>query len=787
MRSAPLAPAVPGASPFECREGRVHGLLALAVAMAAATPPPAAAQSGFAPDAFEDSVAKQLYTAAHANWKSLDESVLRYTAVIRQRAAVTIRALWRDRVIYHNETAVRAFWERENMPVVQVLGTRSEYPGREIAIREGDLNWLEDMPFDRPFEPGGEVLLGFPDQDDPATEPGDDYWLAHPLAEGADSLYRFRSGDTLTLSFPDGRRLRAIQLDVLAREADSHRISGSLWIEHDSGALVRAVYRLSREFDAMRDIDELREEEERGTFRFVPGLFKPWTFDLSVASVDYSLWDFKAWLPHSMRLEGQVAAGIIKFPVSMDVSYDIESVTLAEAEEADPEGGAGAMPPPSPPLKEVHFETRAEAMAFIARLLSEDESLTYEALEANEPGLVNSSWMIAPEERHLVAETPHIPPPIWKDAPGFPSDADLEEFIDKLEDLPAPSVAQAALGFHWGWARHDLIRYNRVEGPAIGGSLDWALGRRFSLDASGFFGLADLRPKVRLGLERSTALRRLSLGAFHELRPTDPAGRHLDFGNSLNAFLFGRDDGEYYRTTGADLAWRPPDGARPWYALRAYAERQSAVENQIDFALFRAFDGDGTFRPNIEADRVDEAGAEVRLSPWWGHEPGGVQMGAEVEGRWAVWRVPGEELRTAYQQAGATVRAIVPVSGGAWRRWNLGFEAGAGTTWGEAPVQRSWFLGGAGSLRGYSAAVLSGPSFARGRVELSRTFEAGSAIIFGDAGWAGDRDDIDSEDVLYGIGLGGSILDGLIRLDLSHGLKGPQRRFRVDLYLDAIL
>ena len=175
-------------------------------------------------------------------------------------------------------------------------------------------------------------------------------------------------------------------------------------------------------------------------------------------------------------------------------------------------------------------------MAFIAGLLSEDGNLTYEALEADERGLVNSSWMIAPEERHLVAETPDIPPPIWKDAPGFPSDADLEEFIDKLEDLPAPSVAQAALGFQWGWARHDLIRYNRVEGPAIGGGLDWALGRRFSLDASGFFGLADLRPKVRLGLERSTAVRRLSLGAFHELRPTDPAGRYLDLGNSLNAF-----------------------------------------------------------------------------------------------------------------------------------------------------------------------------------------------------------------------------------------------------------
>lgn len=760
-----------------------------AMAAAAAPPAAAAAQSGFAPGAFEDSVARHLYSAARANWKSLDESVLRYTAVIRQRSAVKIRALLRDRVVYRNETAVRAFWEREHMPVVQVLGTRSEYPGRETAIREGDLNWLEDLPFDRPFEPGGDHLLfGFLDRDNLSLEPrDDDYWLAHPLVEGADSLYRFRSGDTLTVSFLDGRRLRAIRLDVLAREADAHRIEGSLWIEPESGALVRAAYRLSREFNAMRDISDLREAEERGTFRYVPGLFKPWTFDITVATVDYSLWDFKAWLPRSMRLEGHLAAGVVRFPVSRDVSYDIESVTMAEDEEADPDRDAEAMPPPALPLKEVHFETRAEAMAFIAGLLSGDDGVAYEAVGDDEPGLANSSWMIAPEERHLVAESPHIPPPIWRDAAGFPSDAELEEFAEELADLPSSSPAQAALGFHWGWARHDLIRYNRVEGPAVGGGAEWAPARRFSLEASGFFGLADLRPKARLGLEHSTVRRRLSLGVFRELRATDPRGRHLELGNSLNAFLFGRDEGEYYLATGADLVWRSPGGVRESFALRAYAERQSAVRNGSDFALFRALDGDGTFRDNTEADHADEGGAELRWSPWWGHDAGSVKMGAEAEARWAVWRVPGEELRTAYRQAGVTLRAIVPVAGDGWRRWSLGFEAGAGTTWGDAPVQRSWFLGGAGSLRGYSATTLSGPSFARGRVELSRTFEAASTIVFGDMGWAGKRTDIDSDDVLYGIGLGGSVLDGLIRLDLSHGLKGPHRRFRVDLRLDAIL
>ena len=761
-------------------------VVTLAAAAATVAPSPTHAQSSFAPDTFEDSVAEQLYTAARANWKALDESVLRYTAVIRQRSATKIRALFRDRTLYHNETAVRAFWERDHRPVVQVLGTRSEYPGRDIAIREGDLNFLEDLSFDEPFQPGNDRLLfGIPDQEYLPLEPQDDeYWLAHPLAEGADSLYRFRSGDTLTLSFPDGRRLKAIQLDVLAREADAHRISGALWIEPESGALVRAVYRLSREFDAMRDIPDLEREEQRGTFRFVPGLVKPWTFDLTMIAVSYSLWDFKAWLPHSMRVEGKAAAGIIKIPVSMDVSYQIESVTLAEDEE--PDTAAGTDQPGTPPLTHVHFKTREEALAFIAQLLSEDGGVDYEALISG-PGPRRISTLIAPKERHLVEESPHLPPPIWKDAPGFPSDAELERFAEKLADLPAASVAQAALGFHWGWARPDLIRYNRVEGPAFGGRLEWAVGQRFSLGTSGFFGLADLRPKVRLDLQRSTMMRRLSLGAFHELRPTDPGGRYLDFGNSLNAFLFGRDNGEYYRATGADFTWRPPDGARESFTFRAYAERQNAVGNEIDFALFRAFDGEGTFRPNIKADHVDEAGAELRLSPWWGSDPGSVQLGVELHGRWATWRVPGEDPRTDYQQASATLRSIIPVAGDGWRRWNLGFEAAAGTTWGDAPLQRSRFLGGGSSLRGYSASVISGLSFARGRVEVSRLFEAGSAILFGDAGWAGERNAFDSDDILYGVGLGGSLLDGLIRLDFSHGLKGPHKGFRVDLYLDAIL
>jgi hypothetical protein len=72
-------------------------------------------------------------------------------------------------------------------------------------------------------------------------------------------------------------------------------------------------------------------------------------------------------------------------------------------------------------------------------------------------------------------------------------------------------------------------------------------------------------------------------------------------------------------------------------------------------------------------------------------------------------------------------------------------------------------------------------------LEVARTYEIVTVSTFTDVGWAGLRSEFDGDDLLYGVGLGGSVLDGLIRLDLSHGLNGPAKQFRIDLYLDALL
>ncbi len=736
------------------------------------------ASAQIAPDAFLDSVAGVLFTAAQANWFAVDESVIRYTALIQQRIAAKIRTPLKDRIIYRNETAVRAFWDQDYDAVVQVLGTHSQYPGRSIAVREGDLDWLDDLPFDEPFQPGSDRLfLGLGDSDDGnSDDEGIDYWIAHPLARGADSVYQYQSGDTLTLGLPDGRQLQTIQLDVLPREADSRRITGTLWIEPESGALVRAVYRLSRQFDAVRDVEELQEEEERGSFKYVPGLFKPWTFDLTMVAVDYSLWNFEVWLPRSMRMEAEAAAGILKMPISMDLSYRLESVTtradLVAPQTAEELG-----------LEERHFESRAQAMAFIAQLLSEDDGVEYE-LAVDDFADERNSYMIVPEVRSTVATSPHLPPPIWEDAAGFPSDEQLEEYWNTLAALPAPRVQGIPWQANWGWARPDLLRYNRVEGPALGGRFEASLGGPYTLDASGFFGFADLRPKARLNFEHTSVRRQLGLGVYHELTATDPKGRYLGFGNSMYGFLFGRDEGEYYRASGVDFTWRPPVGARESFEFRAYAERQASVSKHSDFALFRVFNGSWQFRPNINADDVEEGGVELRLSPWLGGDPYSTQLGLELYAQGARWRTTGQTAGTNYARASAVLRAAIPL---VYPTWRLGLEVGGGTTWGDAPLQRNWFLGGARTLRGYPASAAWGSSFARGRVDVARTFDIGTVTVFGDVGWAGLRTEFDAEDLLYAIGVGGSVLDGLFRLDLSHGLTGPAKQFRIDLYLDALL
>ena len=712
--------------------------------------------------AFADPTAARLYDAAVAHRERRDDSVLRYTAVVRQRIAVALRTPLKDRTLYRVESSHRVFWSRDDDMLVQVLALREQTPA---GVSEAETH---QGLFDHQFDPMNDRLLfGFAeDEDDMGEREDDDFWFEHPLFREYAAGYRFASGDTLTLSLPDGRSVRAIELQVVPHVADVHRMTGSLWIEPETGALVRAAYRLADTFDAFRDTDLSEEEDE--DLRWIPGLFKPWTVELKLIAVDYALWDFGVWLPRSMRVEGVVSAGILKAPATIDIGYRMESVLTTQALEEDAQDG----------LREVRFRTRDEAFAYLSEL-SFGEEVPY----VLEPGSSEHDGRrvryLVPEDPSFLTRSPELPPPVWEDAPGFASDADIEEVVDRLAALPTPSPAQVPHTFRWGAQRPDLLRYNRVEALSVGarGQLrPMTLAGPLSVTATARLGIGDLEPNGHVELSRETLQRRVSLHLFHELAAVDEDARHLGIGNSILAATIGRDDGDYYRRSGAALEWQPPTAERRSFRVRGYAEHHRRAAVETDFALFHIGADTWSFRDNIVADEGWEYGALVELTPWWGTDPNMVQAGLDLTLQAATGDLE-------YARAALLGRLAIPLPADL----RLALEAGAGTSAGGPPAQRLWYLGGPSTLRGYEPRAQTGESFGRARAALARASSFGSVSVFSDFGWAGPTSDfIRFDDGLHSVGAGLSILDGLIRFDAAWGLSEP-RDFRIDLYLDAIL
>ena len=714
--------------------------------------------------AFADEATRHLHATARDAIGRVERDVLSYTALVRQRGGVDLRLPIRDRSLFRMEQASRVFWSRDGDVVVQLLGGRELEPGdREAdADRSGGRQAY--------FNPGASRdRLTFGMLDDADDE---EVWFHHPLGRTAEEQYTFRTGSTVTMLLPDGRRLSSIELQVIPREADPRSIAGSLWIEPESGALVRAAYRMAAPVDMQVEVNDDDDV-------WIPGIFKPMTAEFTLATVEYALWDFRVWLPRSMRIEGIAQAGILKVPAAFEVSYSVESVTLQGDLEREPPAGA---PSANPDVREEkHFRTRSEAMAYLAELMAQQEGLAFRARGDQTRRRLNgqTTRVFLPEDPEMLLRSPELPPPIWEDAPGFVGADRVDELLDILEDVPGAEPQGVGWAFNWGNGRPDLMRYNRIEALSIG-----ARGELFVPSPVGplftrlqaFMGVADLEPKVRLSVDHESLRRKLSLGLYHELEPVSRQGRYLGIGNSAFALLFGRDEGEYFMATGADLRITPPSAERNSAELRLYAERQSPVETNTSFSLAHAFDGDWQFRPNIVAEEVTEVGASLLLSPWWGEDPLAPQAGVELFAQGATGDVE-------YARASLALRGVLPL----FSKVSVGAEVAAGESWGTPTLQRNWFLGGSSTLRGYDPSTLVGPAFGRARLELVRTYRAVGISLFGDGAWAGERlGDFREQDALFSVGAGFSLLDGIIRFDVARGLRDPKAT-RFYMYLDGIL
>ena len=273
---------------------------------------------------------------------------------------------------------------------------------------------------------------------------------------------------------------------------------------------------------------------------------------------------------------------------------------------------------------------------------------------------------------------------------------------------------------------------------------------------------------------RAAAATRVRLAGYSRLAAVDPTARSLGIGNSLNALVLGRDDGDYFRAAGTELTLAPAVTLPQRFSVRVYAERQRRVRSRTDFSVPHAFNKSYGFRPNSVADSADQLGASLTVRAQRGIDPERMRWSTDVT-------LDGGAGTYGFTRASTTVRFTTPLGGLAGA-----IELAGGMSAGRVPVQSYWYLGGPQTLRGYSGNAASGDAFWRGRVELANRWPAARVVLFADAGRAGPRDHLALAKSLAGLGIGASLLDGLVRVDVARAVRSPTG-WRVDFYTDAAL
>jgi hypothetical protein len=726
---------------------------------AAQTPPASGAVAQG--DAYADATARETVRRARERRALVDRSIEAYEATATERISAGHRLLLRERLLYRRESAARVNWQREGPIEVEVLGVREVIPvAVELPQIPGDLDaYMGSMAFD-PMN--AQFLLRFSDTD-----------LRNPLADGSEEDYRFATGDSTTLVLPGGRRVRLRELRIQPRRRHPSLIAGSYWFDTDSYAVVQAVFRLARPW-TMADADD----------DDMPGFLGGISADISHVAVEYGLWEQRWWLPRFVTAAGVVKLGMFgSVPIEFERRYERylvrgDTTMLPEVRDSTTRErcrrnvaftiGVG--------VQDSARLARAQTRSDRRRVAYDSAVAVYDSLvaagESPDDPPCQPFLVTIPDSVDLIA-SPWLPADIHA-GETLMAERELRDLMERVENLPEMDWGVARPQLQWGLGGSGLVRYNRVEALAVGARVGVDLGKAQAA-AVARYGVADEKLSGELSFARESATHSWRLSGYHQLAAMDPATDPFSLASSLNALLIGRDDAQYYRAAGAALAMAPAAVRNQWWEARLYGERQMAVSRNTDFSLRHVLDGDADFRPVVPAERADQAGLELTLRGQHGTDPNGLRLGAELSAR-------GEVGDFDFGRERLTLRAAFPLP--------LGFagalEAAGGTADGDVPRQSHWYLGGPTTLRGYPTATLAGPSFWRGRAELGRGPPGLRISVFGDAGWAGERQDLRSGRPLLSAGVGGSFLDGILRFDVARALRSPTG-WRVHLYMDGLL
>jgi len=296
-------------------------------------------------NAFADSATRALFLLARRARVAQDSALRGYDAKTQARITVNLGTsmLTRNRLLFRTENVSNVKWRRGQGMWIEPLASRTTVPMAKNVNVSGVAASLIPVPYfpgrEQLWMPGGDQRIVQADVDESEG-------FVHPLAIGSEAYYRYQLGDSLRIRLPNGDGITLRELKVLARKPEWRSFVGSFWFDTQSGALVRAAYRLSAPVEvwneAMADMQRemadvqrdttpagkkrLKELEADAPPALVRGLINPLRFDINLVTIEYALYEGKFWLPRVNRAEGLSQALFMRIPLKIEESYKYDDV-----------------------------------------------------------------------------------------------------------------------------------------------------------------------------------------------------------------------------------------------------------------------------------------------------------------------------------------------------------------------------------------------------------------------------------------------------------------------------
>jgi hypothetical protein len=708
--------------------------------------------------AFKDARSRDLLLRARAARLNQDSTLTGYDASAYERMSVGMgfKKIGRDRLLMRSERAAHVVWQRGKGAVIDVKGQRSAFPMLE-GIGRGDIDL--GTAGDIPYAPGRETLWigsGLAKADVSENE------IIHPLAAGAEAYYTYASGDSVSFQLPGGQRIELRELRIRPRQPKWNVAVGSLWFDASSAQLVRAVYRMAQEMDIMAVAkEEAANEDDENPEDEIPAWVKPMILPMkamvSAVTVEYGLHEARFWLPRSQTIEGDAQVSFMRIPFKLEQRYMYSSVNGTD------------------PLPEVTIAAEDTARDSVSRAArrerrrNECKTGTERVRRENRSDEGLRILVRVPCDTAALANSSELPKSIYDDGEAIFGTAERDALVAEALTLGAqPEFAAQRPTLLYGLP---YTRFNRIEGFSTAVGADQVLGGGYSAHALFRLGVADLSPNGELWLDRTDGRQTIGVGVYRRLVASNDWGDPLGFSSSLSALLFGRDEGFYYRTWGAELKGEKHDGIiRSW---RLFGEQHfdATVRTEFSVAHPGGVKGDLT---NINALNGSIVGLAVGHHSSYGLDPHGFRAltDLKLEGGTGTFDYSRGSLQTT-------------LSRGLGRSLDGALTLGGGTSGGQLPIQKQFFLGGVQTVRGQRAGAAIGDAFWMASAEVGTSSVGMRPIVFADLGWAGSRASFSRPGrPLSGAGIGASFMDGLIRIDVAKGIY-PEKAVRANLYVEA--